>query len=86
MAKLLKHGRKSEEKIFKIITNKRNQIMCNYKWSFIRIFYMRKRSTSTTGGRGDLSPLLFAIYLNDLEIFLNKSGCRGVEIDVKIMN
>ena len=46
--KLLKHG--IEEQIFKIITNMYNGIgiMYNYKWSFIRVFYMRKRSQ--TGG------------------------------------
>ena len=31
----------------------------------------------------NLSPLLFAIYLNDLENFMNISGCRGIEIDVQ---
>ena len=31
----------------------------------------------------NLSPLLFAIYLNDLENFMNTSGCKGIEIGVQ---
>ena len=31
----------------------------------------------------NLSLLLFAIYLNDLENFINTLGCRVIEIDVQ---
>ena len=40
---------------------------------------MRKRSQ--IGGQS--FPLLSAIYLNDLENFMNTSGCRGIETDVQ---
>ena len=31
---------------------------------------------------GNLSPLLFSLYLNDLETFLLNQGCDGVNINI----
>ena len=31
--------------------------------------------------RENLSPVLFALFLNDLEIFLIQKNCRGIDID-----
>ena len=30
----------------------------------------------------NLSPLLFSVYLNDLDYFMNTSGCKGLEINI----
>ena len=31
----------------------------------------------------NLSPLLFSIYLNDLDNFMHTSGCKGIEINIQ---
>ena len=30
----------------------------------------------------NLSPLLFSVYLNDLDYFMHASGCKGIEINI----
>ena len=37
-------------------------------------------------GGGNISPLLFAIYLNDLESFMSSNNCSGIDIDIQEEN
>ena len=77
--KLLKHG--IEGKIFKVITNMYNGIKSCITINGASSGYFTCEKGVRQGE--NLSPLLFAIYLNDLENFMNTSGCRGIEIDVQ---
>ena len=77
--KLLKHG--IEGKIFKVITNMYNGIKSCITINGASSGYFTCEKGVRQGE--NLSPLPFAIYLNDLENFMNTSGCRGIEIDVQ---
>ena len=77
--KVLKHG--IEGKILNVIKNMYSEIKSCITINGISSVYF----TCDKGVRQgeNLSPLLFAIYLNDLENFMNISGCRGIETDVQ---
>ena len=83
-----------EGEIFKVITNMYNGIKSCITINGASSGYftcekvVRRWGGGGGGGRvaGKLSPLLFAIYLNDLENFMNSSGCRSIEIMCKITN
>ena len=77
--KLLKHGICG--KILNVITNMYSGIKSCITVNGTSSGYF----TCEKGVRHEenLSPLLFAIYLNDLENFMNTSGCKGIEIGVQ---
>ena len=77
--KILKHG--IEGKIFNIIRNMYSEIKSCITINGNSSGYF----TCDKGVRQgeNLSPLLFAIYLNDLENYMNTTGCKGIEIDIQ---
>ena len=77
--KILKHG--IEGKIFNIIRNMYSEIKSCITINGNSSGYF----TCDKGVRQgeNLSPLLFAIYLNDLENYMNTTGCKGIEIGIQ---
>ena len=73
--KLIKHG--VEGKVFRIIHNMYESIKsCVHNEGNSSAFF-----SSKTGVRqgGKLSPLLFSIYLNDVEQYLTENGCTNID-------
>ena len=77
--KLLKHGICG--KILNVITNMYSGIKSCITVNGTSSGYFTCEKGVRQGE--NLSPLLFAIYLNDLENFMNTSGCKGIEIGVQ---
>ena len=77
--KLLKHG--IQGKTFDIIKNMYNEIKSCVTVNGCSSTFFKCQQGVRQGE--NLSPLLFSIYLNDLDNFMHTSGCKGIEINIQ---
>ena len=77
--KVLKHG--IQGKTFDIIKNMYKEIKSCVTVNGCSSTFFKCQQGVREGE--NLSPLLFSIYLNDLDNFMHTSGCKGIEINIQ---
>ena len=76
--KLLTHG--IQGKTFDIIKNMYNEIKSCVTVNGCSSGFFKCQQGVRQGE--NLSPLLFSVYLNDLDYFMHTSGCKGIEVNI----
>ena len=79
LLKVLKHG--IQGKTFDIIKNMYNETKSCVTVNGCSSTFFKCQQGVRQGEK--LSPLLFSIYLNDLDNFMHTSGCKGIEINIQ---
>ena len=76
--KLLTHG--IQGKTFDVIKNMYNEIKSCVTVNGCSSGFFKCQQGVRQGE--NLSPLLFSVYLNDLDYFMHTSGCKGLEVTI----